>query len=216
MCAGDDEVTGVVVRFVGRDGEREGEKRRGLPAPSDKTLAPTNGGRGRALVWRADGLVTFGCSVQQRRLLCVCGQRDCLLGRGGGGRAGMGWDWGVPPLRLACLLAWLVLNWRATPGGASSEERGARIEQRGAHTDWTDSGQAGQTGCSLQQHSAQAVERPPRRDWLDWAVGGRLAARGWLDVACWRFRAGLAGERRQLPQPPCLRSQDHPPEKWAP
>jgi hypothetical protein len=36
MCAGDDEVTGVVVRFVGRDGEREGEKRRGLPAPSDK------------------------------------------------------------------------------------------------------------------------------------------------------------------------------------
>ncbi|PMD51438.1 uncharacterized protein K444DRAFT_636737 [Hyaloscypha bicolor E] len=196
MCAGDDEVTGVVVRFVGRDGEREGEKRRGLPAPSDKL---------------------------SRRLMCPAAETSLRLraaglpaGKGGRGSSWDEWDWGVPPLRLACLLAWLVLNWRATPGGASSEERGARIEQRGAHTDWTDSGRAGQTGCSLQQHSAQAVERPPRRDWLDWAVGGRLAARGWLEVACWRFRAGLAGERRQLPQPPCLRSQDHPPEKWAP
>lgn len=36
----------------------------------------------------------------------------------------------------------------------------------------------------------------------------RFAAAGWLDVRSWRFRAGLALERRQLPQPPFLLPQD--------
>jgi hypothetical protein len=113
----------------------------------------------------------------------LCGQRDCLLGGE--------WDWEgggrFPPLCLACL--------DLVSDAGRSEERGSRSTHR------LDS-------SSLQQHSAQAVERPRGEiGWsgLEWAAGGRFAVRGWLDVACWRFRAGLADERRQLPQPSCLR-----------
>jgi hypothetical protein len=95
MCAGDDEVTGVVVRFVGRDGEREGEKRRGLPAPSDKLSRRLMVGKDAHWCGGPTALSLLGAVSSSGDFFAFAGSGiACWEGGVGGGRPGMGWDWG--------------------------------------------------------------------------------------------------------------------------
>jgi hypothetical protein len=149
------------------------------------------------------------------------------------------WDFDFAGSGIACwgegeggssALAGLSWTWRATAGGARSEEVSVRSEERGVveHTQGPDRLDR-QTDRQTDRQAAAAARAgsgaSPRRDWLEWAAGGAGSLRvvGWIWAAgdfVQAWQTSVVSSHNLLPQEPGARSQQPAarttPEKWAP